>query len=74
MKNSILGIKNISSRLKKLNPIVISLKKEKNIEQLISAIKKKLKNKFISSDDILVTRERHRQHLEQCVYHLKNLG
>ena len=66
-----LGFKNINSKLKKLNPIPISLKNEKNIEGLISAIKKKLENKFITSDDILITRERHRQHLEQCIYHLK---
>ena len=32
----------------------------------------KLKDKFINSDDILITRERHRQHLEQCVLHLEN--
>ena len=47
-------------------------KNETNIEQLISAIKIKLKNKFITSDDILITRERHRQHLEQCVQNLEN--
>ena len=61
----------INPALKKLNPISISLKNETNIENLISGIKKKLENKFITSDDILITRERHRQHLEQCVYHLK---
>ena len=71
LNKSDLGFKNINSKLKKLNPISISLKNEKNLEDLISAIKKKLKNKFITSDDILITRERHRQHLEQCVYHLK---
>jgi tRNA modification GTPase len=72
LNKSDLGIQNINSKLKKLNPIPISLKNEKNIEELISAIKKKLKNKFITSEDILITRERHRQHLEQCVYQLKN--
>jgi tRNA modification GTPase len=72
LNKSDLGIKKINSKLKKLNPISISLKNEKNIKQLISKIKKKLKNKFITSDDILITRERHRQHLEQCVYYLKN--
>ena len=72
LNKSDLGIKNINSKLKKLNPIPISLKNEKNIEELISAIKKKLKNKFTTSDDILITRERHRQHLEQCVFQLKN--
>ena len=72
LNKSDLGIQNINSKLEKLNPIPISLKNEKNIEDLIFAIKKKLKNKFITSEDILITRERHRQHLEQCVYQLKN--
>jgi tRNA modification GTPase len=72
LNKSDLGVENINSKLKKLHPIPISIKDEKNIEELISEIKKKLKNKFITSDDILITRERHRQHLEQCVYQLKN--
>jgi len=72
LNKSDLGIENINSKLKKLNPIPISLRNEKNIEELISVIKKKLKNKFITSNDIMITRERHRQHLEQCVYHLEN--
>ena len=72
LNKSDLGIENINSKLKKLNPIPISLKNEKNIEELIFAIKNKLKNKFITSDDILITRDRHRHHLEQCVYQLKN--
>ena len=54
----------------KHNPIFISLKEEKNLEKLISEIKNKLKNKFINFQDVLITRERHRQHLEQCVSHL----
>ena len=37
-----------------------------------SKIKDQLKNKFISEKDILITRERHRQHLVQSSYHLKN--
>ena len=32
----------------------------------------KLKNKFINSEEILITRERHRQSLEACVKHLIN--
>ncbi len=72
LNKSDLGIENINLKLKKLNPIPISLKNEKNIEKLITSIKKKLKNKFITSDDIFITRERHRQHLEQCVHHLEN--
>ena len=72
LNKSDLGVQNLNPNLKKLNPILISLKNEKNIEELISAIKLKLKNKFITSDDILITRERHRQHLEQCAQHLEN--
>ena len=72
LNKSDLGIESINVKLKKLNPIPISLKKEKNIEKLISTIKHKLKDKFINSEDILITRERHRQHLEQCVYSLEN--
>ena len=51
---------------------MISLKENLNLDVLISKIKEKLKNKFISEDDILITRERHRQHLVQCSDHLKN--
>jgi len=72
LNKSDLGVQNLNPDLKKLNPILISLKNEKNVEELISAIKIKLKNKFITSEDILITRERHRQHLEQCVQNLEN--
>ena len=72
VNKSDLGIDKTEHEFKKFNPIYISLKNEKNIEQLISAIKNKLKNQFINSEDILITRERHRQHLEQCVLHLEN--
>ena len=38
--------------------------------------KKKLKyfRKYITNDDILITRERHRQHLQQCLDHLNNFN
>ena len=39
---------------------------------MIKKIKNKLKNKFTDNQDILITRERHREHLKQCVVHLKN--
>jgi len=67
-----LGIDNIVNDFKKFNPIYISLKNEKNIDELIKEIKKKLKGKFINFENILITRERHREHLEQCVLHLEN--
>ena len=72
INKSDLGINEMVNEFKKYNPIYISLKNEKNLEQLLSAIKDKLKNQFINFDDILITRERHRQHLEQCVLHLEN--
>ena len=72
VNKSDLGIEDMIYEFKKYNPIYISLKKEKNLDQLISAIKDKLKNQFINSEDILITRERHRQHLNQCVFHLES--
>ena len=65
-----LGLDQIAKELKKYNPICISIKEEKNLDQLVSAIKKKLKNKFNLSGDIFITRERHRAELENCVEHL----
>jgi len=62
----------LSSELKKFEHILISVKNNLNIEGLILKIKNKLKNKFITSEDILITRERHRQHLEQSLNFLKN--
>ena len=72
INKSDLGIDDMVTEYKKYNPIYISLKDEKNLNQLILAIKEKLKNQFINSEDILITRERHRQHLEQCVFHLED--
>ena len=45
-----------------------------NIDALISKIKKNLKNKFITTDDILITRERHRQHLQQSLDYLEDFN
>ena len=72
IKKSDLGIDKRVNEFKKYKPIYISLKNEKNLDQLINEIKDKLKNQFINSEDILITRERHRQHLEQCVLNLEN--
>ncbi len=65
-----LGFDQIAKELKKYNPICISIKEEKNLDQLVNAIKKKLNNKFNLSGDIFITRERHRVELENCVEHL----
>jgi len=64
----------IDSEIKKLDHVLISIKENLNIDELILKIKNYLKNKFITSDDILITRERHRQHLDQCLEHLKNFN
>ena len=67
-----LGLENINDQIKKYKPIYLSLKKEKNLEGLIKAIKEKLKNKFLNPEQTLITRERHRQSLEACLQNLKN--
>ena len=64
----------LNPEIKKLNHVLISLKDNLNIDKLIEKIKENLKNKFISEEDILITRERHRQHLIQCIDHLKNFA
>ena len=66
--------KDIDPEVKKIDHVLISIKENKNIDELILKIKNNLKNKFITSDDILITRERHRQHLQQCLDHLKNFN
>jgi len=72
VNKSDLGIEKLDDKIKKYNPIAISVKNEKNLDNLISSIKEKLKNKFITSKDILITRARHRENLKQCLLHLKN--
>ena len=62
----------LNDKLKKHDHILISIKNNSNLDKLILKIKSKLENKFLSHGDILITRERHRQHLEQCINHLQN--
>ena len=62
----------LNEKLKKHDHILISIKNNSNLDKLILKIKSKLENKFLSHGDILITRERHRQHLEQCINHLQN--
>jgi len=66
--------KELSSEIKKFDPVLISIKNNLNIEELISRLKNKLKSKFITSEDILITRERHRLHLVECLNNLKNFS
>ncbi|WP_440921968.1 tRNA uridine-5-carboxymethylaminomethyl(34) synthesis GTPase MnmE [Candidatus Pelagibacter sp.] len=62
----------LDPEVKKLDHVLISLKEGLNLDKLISKIKNKLKTKFIVNEDILITRERHRQHLVQCSDNLRN--
>jgi len=61
----------LNSKFKKYEHVLISIKKDSNLNKLISKIKSKLKNKFTTREDILITRERHRQNLINCVQHLE---
>ena len=61
----------LNRKFKKYEHVLISIKKDLNLNKLISKIKSKLKNKFISSENILITRERHRPNLKNCVCHLQ---
>tara|TARA_A100001011_G_scaffold400136_1_gene512615 strand:- start:2306 stop:3634 length:1329 start_codon:yes stop_codon:yes gene_type:complete len=62
----------ISNDLSKYNPILISVKENKNINQLIKIIKEKLSDKLLSSSNILITRERHRSKLNDCLKEINN--
>jgi len=61
----------LNNKFKKFEHILISIKKDSNLNKLIKKIKSKLKNKFTTTEDILITRERHRQNLNNCVKHLE---
>ena len=62
----------LGPEVKKLDHVLVSLKENLNLDRLISKIKNRLKTKFIMNEDILITRERHRQHLVQCLDNLTN--
>ena len=61
----------LSKKFKKHDHILISIKKDLNLNKLIKKIKGRLKRKFSTNEDILITRERHRQNLINCVHHLE---
>ena len=52
--------------------VLISIKKNRNIDQLIKKLKEKLNNKFTSTDSILISRERHRVKLNECLKEIDN--
>ena len=61
----------LNNKFKKYEYVLVSIKNELNLNKLISKIKSKLKNKFVTNEDILITRERHRQNLINCLHHLE---
>ena len=77
-KNAILVVnksdlikKKFNSKFIKHEHVLISIKKDLNLDKLIRKVKSKLKNQFVTSENILITRERHRQNLKNCVQHLE---
>ena len=60
-------IKNNQSHDFNAETIVVSVKDNKNIDIFIKKLKNKLSNKFITSNSALITRERHRLKLNECL-------
>ena len=52
--------------------VLASVKENKNIDILIKKIKEKLSKKFISNNGVLITRERHRVKLNECLNEIDN--
>ena len=52
--------------------VLASVKENKNIDNLIKKIKEKLSKKFTSNNATLITRERHRIKLNQCLKEIDN--
>jgi tRNA modification GTPase len=59
-------------QFKGVDVIFISVKNNRNITQLTTKIKEKLSNKFTKTNNVLVTRERHRVKLNQCLKEIEN--
>ena len=55
-----------------VDTILVSVKDNKNIDILTKKLKEKLSNKFISNKSILITRERHRIKLNECLKEIDN--
>ena len=52
--------------------IFVSIKENKNITKLTSKIKEQLNKKFMISNNVLVTRERHREKLNACLKEIES--
>ena len=47
--------------------ILVSVKENRNIDKVINVVKEKLSKKFTSNNNVLITRERHRVKLQDCL-------
>ena len=52
--------------------VLASVKENRNIDMLIKKIKEKLSKKFTSNSSVLITRERHRLKLNECLKEIDN--
>tara|TARA_B100002051_G_C16677335_1_gene607795 strand:- start:44 stop:1375 length:1332 start_codon:yes stop_codon:yes gene_type:complete len=71
INKSDLLIESINNKEFKIEPHIISIKDNKNLDKLIEAVKLKLNNQFLKTNNVLITRSRHRLHLKECHKHLK---
>ena len=55
-----------------VDTVLASVKENKNIDSLIKKIKEKLSKKFTSNNTALITRERHRVKLNECLKEIDN--
>ena len=60
-------IKNKENHKFDADMILVSVKDNRNIDQVIQKLKEKLSKKFIFSSNVLITRERHRVKLNHCL-------
>ena len=60
-------IKAVQNHKFNADTILVSVKDNKNIDQLIKTLKQKLSKKLISNTSVLITRERHRIKLNDCL-------
>jgi tRNA modification GTPase len=65
-------IKNKQNHKFKADTVLASVKENKNIDNLIIKIKEKLSQKFMSNNNVLITRERHRLKLNECLNEIDN--
>ncbi len=71
VNKSDLGTENLKSLNFDVAPLTISIKDNNNLDKLIELVKLKLKKKFLSTNNVLITRSRHRFHLNECCKHLE---